>query len=101
MSILTATELSIIVSAAGLEVLRQIVVGIAIAVCTHHPDFFTAQALAKRRQHADLVVDSIDPQTPFWVLLEDQLAPFWWHDAVERNTIFRPDDPAAVITGAA
>src|SRR3546814_4207318 len=44
--ILAAAELAVIVGAACFEIPWQIIVGIAVAVRAHHPDFLAAQTLA-------------------------------------------------------
>ncbi len=50
----------VVVLAVRLEVGRQIVVGIAVAVGADHPDLLAAQALAQGLQHRDLVGDAVD-----------------------------------------
>ena len=58
-----------------LEVGRQILVGVAVAVGTHDPDLLAAQPLAQRFQDADLVGDPVDPLPALAVRLEDGVPP--------------------------
>src|SRR3546814_16409945 len=53
--ILAAAELAVIVGAACFEIPWQIVVGIAVAVSAHHPDFLAAQTLAERGDRKSVV----------------------------------------------
>jgi hypothetical protein len=83
----------IIAFAVALEVGRQVLVGIAVAVRPDHPDLLAAQALAQGLQHGDLIGDAVDAILAGGVLLDDRLAPQAPHDAIERNVLLGRKGP--------
>lgn len=55
----------------GVEVLRQVLLGVAPAVGAHHPDLAAADRLPQRLQHAQLVGDALHPA----LLVDDRVTP--------------------------
>ena len=68
-----------------LEVSRQIVVGVAVAVRADHPDFLAAQPLAQGFQHGDFIGDAVDPIPAGGVPLHDGFSPQATYHAIERH----------------
>jgi hypothetical protein len=69
----------------GLEVGRQILVGIAIAIGAFDPDFLATQLLAQRLQRANLTGDPADPGSTLGVALDHGVTPGDRHDTIERH----------------
>jgi hypothetical protein len=53
-------QLSIVRRSLRLEVDRQIVIRVPVAIGADHPDFLAPQLFAERFQDADLIGDSVD-----------------------------------------
>jgi len=71
--------------AAGVEVGRQVLVGISVAVGALDPDLLAAELLAQDLQHADLVGDAVDPRPASGVALQHGIAPGDRHHAHKRH----------------
>ncbi len=90
----------IIPFAVALEVGRQVLVRIAVAVGPDHPDLLAAQALAQGLKHGDLIGDAIDAILTGSVLLHHRLAPQTPHDAIKRNVLLGWKDPDLALRKA-
>jgi len=84
-------ERLVVAGALRVEVDRQVLVGIAVAVRARHPDllvrrasrFDAAQLVAQRLQGVDLVGDAVDARPSLRVLVHNGVAPQWADDAVQ------------------
>ena len=70
-----------------LKIFGEVIVGIAVFVGTHDPQFTTAQPLAQGLKHTEFVVHAVDPLFPILVLLEHHLLPHRAHHPCERNIL--------------
>ncbi|WP_372450062.1 hypothetical protein [Paraburkholderia aspalathi] len=78
----------LVVSLAPLaEIRRQIIVRIAVAFGTDHPDFLAQQPLTQRLQYADFVVDPVDALLAILVFVDHDLPPFVADDTFDRYFI--------------
>ena len=71
-------------SKSGLEVRRQILVGVAITIGAFDPDFLATQLLAQRLQRANLIGHSVDPCSLPGIALGHGVTPGHRHDTIER-----------------
>jgi hypothetical protein len=71
--------------ALGLEIRREVLIGVAISVGTDDPDLFAAQLFAKGLQNADLIGDPVDALPPLSILLDNGFSPESAHDIVDRH----------------
>ena len=78
-------EGGIVFGPSGLEVRRQILVGIAIAIGAFDPDFLATQLLAQCLQRANLIGDPVDPGPTLGVALDHGVTPGDRHDTIERH----------------
>ena len=78
-------ERRVILVAPDVEIVRQVLVGVAEAVRALHPHLLAAHLLAQRRQHAPFVGDAVDRPTVFVVL--HQILPIVAHHAVQRHLL--------------
>jgi hypothetical protein len=77
----------------GVEVGRQVLVGVAEAVGANDPDLLARQALVQGLQYADLIVDALHADAPLAVHMHDRLQPVRRHDAVERHLLVAGEVP--------
>ena len=73
--------------APGVEIRRQIVVGVAEPIGPLDPDLLAPEAVAKRLQHADLVVDAVDALRPARRLFDENLLHLGTNDVVDRHLV--------------
>ena len=78
------SEGGIVFVPSDLEVRRQILVGIAIAIGAFDPDFLATQLLAQRLQRANLVGDPVDPGPSLGVAFDHGFTPRDRYDTIER-----------------
>ena len=85
----------VILLAARIEVLRQILVGIAEAIRALHPQFLASHLLAQRRQHTPFVGDAVDAATV--LVVDHQFLPVVPDDAVQRHLLVLWKDCGLVV----
>src|SRR5437588_4576345 len=70
-----------------LKVFGEVVIGIAVLVGTHDPQFTTAQPLAQGLKHTAFVVHAVDTLFSILVLLDHHLLPHRAHHTFDRHIL--------------
>jgi len=80
-------ELLVVLGPAGLEVGREVLVGVAPRIGADHPDLLAPQLLAQRLERDDFVHYAGDPGPALGVVFEDQLRPVARRAPMRRDSL--------------
>ena len=68
------------------EIGRQVLIGIAVTIRSHHPDFLASEPLAQDLQNTNLIYYPVNPAPAIFIFIVDRVRPRGRDDATDRNS---------------